>query len=263
VDVAAERIGGSLQANRALMLRAGASLDLPFRTSIRLSTERNPFILPGAAGSAWVSVASVTKSISLPRLLSGGTRGRIYRDLNGNGRLDRGEPGLAGVSLRRGPDIAVTDGRGVFHLPGNRREPFEADARSLPIGWLLPATTLSATTREIGATPVAPLHVTLTVDSTGGSRVPASDLANVVVSARDSTGWEWTARRTSDSTLIFDALPPGTYRVEIDVSGTRERLQAVDPSRSVILATGRAPAPLRILLRSRQLRFSSPRRGPQ
>lgn len=261
VDAAAERVGGSLGASRAMTIRAGVELDLPQRISIRLSAERNPWILPEAGGSAWMYVAGVSRAISLPRLSSRGTMGLVYRDLNGNGRRDAGETGMSGVALRRGADFTVTDGRGAFLLAGNDREAFEVDARSLPMGWILPSTAVPAGTRELGAVSVSPLTVFLALDAADTARVPGSELASLVVIARDSMGREWISRRTSDTTVVFDALPPGSYLVDIDASAAREPLRPVEERRAVIVTTGRALPPLRVVLRARQLRFSSPRRG--
>ena len=258
--LAAERIGGSIEASRAYTMRGSMNLALPLQATLRLGAERNPYVIPTAGSSAWMYVAGLTKSISLPRLARSGTQGRVYRDINGNGRPDRGEPGLAGVALRRGSEIAVTDDRGSFYLAGKSREPVEADARSLPMGWLLPSTTIPSAMRHIGALAVSPLQVSLSIDSADASRVPATELAKLVVSARDSSGWEWMSRRVSDSLVVFDALPPGTYTVSIDASAAREPLLPADGSRSVIVSSGRSPLPLRITLRTRQLRFSPPRR---
>jgi hypothetical protein len=261
VDAAAERVGGSLGASRAMTIRAGVEMDLPKRVSIRLSAERNPWILPEAGGSSWMYVAGVSRAISLPRLSSRGTKGLVYRDLNGNGRHDAGETGMPGVALRRGADFTVTDGRGAFILAGNERESFEVDARSLPMGWILPSTAVPAGTRQLGAVSVSPLTVLLALDAADTARVPRAELANLMVIARDSTGREWMSRRTSDTTVVFDALPPGSYLVDIEASAAREPLRPVDEQRPVIVTTGRALPPLRVVLRARQLRFSGPRRG--
>jgi hypothetical protein len=261
VDAAAERVGGSLGASRAMTMRAGVELDLPQRASVRLSAERNPWILPEAGGSAWMYVVGVSKAISLPSLASRGTKGVVYRDLNGSGRRDAGETGMPGVALRRGTDFTVTDSRGAFLLEGNEHEPFEVDARSLPLGWILPSTVVPAGTRQLGAVPVSSLTVTLALDAADTARVPRAELAHLVVIARDSTGREWMSRSTSDSTVVFDALPPGAYSVVIDASATREPLRPVDALRPVIVTTGRALPPLRVVLRARPLRFSSLRLG--
>lgn len=43
--------------------------------------------------------------------------GIVFEDRNGNGRQDRGEPGLAGIKLSDGVGIVTTDARGHYALP--------------------------------------------------------------------------------------------------------------------------------------------------
>src|SRR5688572_18122246 len=44
-------------------------------------------------------------------------RGTVFLDQNGNGRLDRSERGIAGVSVSNGLDVVQTDARGQYALP--------------------------------------------------------------------------------------------------------------------------------------------------
>lgn len=43
--------------------------------------------------------------------------GTVFEDRNGNGRQDAGDPGLPGIKLSDGVEIAVTDARGNYDLP--------------------------------------------------------------------------------------------------------------------------------------------------
>lgn len=43
-------------------------------------------------------------------------RGRVFEDLNVNGNLDAGEPGIAGVRVSDGIGVVVTDGQGNYEL---------------------------------------------------------------------------------------------------------------------------------------------------
>ncbi len=45
--------------------------------------------------------------------------GLVFHDLNGNGIHDHGEPGVAGVSVSNGEDVALTDKDGRYTLPMN------------------------------------------------------------------------------------------------------------------------------------------------
>jgi hypothetical protein len=44
-------------------------------------------------------------------------QGTAYDDRNGNGRQDAGEPGLAGVQISNGVELAITDAAGRYELP--------------------------------------------------------------------------------------------------------------------------------------------------
>lgn len=259
-DAAAERMGGSMNVARAMMLRAAIDVPLPF-AALRISAERNPWILPVAGGTPWMYVVGFTRSVRLPRLAPAGTHGVVYRDDNGNGRRDVGEPGLAGVALRRGAEFAVTDDRGVFVLAGNASDTYEVDARTLPMGLITPATTMAPSTRAIGAVAVQPLTIELLLDPADQGRVTGDMLRDVEVIARDDAGHEWLARRTSGTSAIFDALPPGTYAIDVDATAVREPLRMAASPAPVRIRAGSAPAPVRITMRPRQLRFSTPGRG--
>ncbi len=58
------------------------------------------------AGLSWTAQA-------LPPPCNGG---QVYEDRNGNGVRDSGEPGLPGIKLSDGTDIAVTDAQGEYNL---------------------------------------------------------------------------------------------------------------------------------------------------
>jgi hypothetical protein len=260
-DAAAEHLGGSIEAAKSLMVRAGLEVDLPLSATVRMSAERNPYVVPGAGASDWIYVFGISRAFGLPRLSGGGTRGTVYRDVNGNGKRDGGEPGFAGVMLRRGAEVAVTDNRGSFHLMGNERESYELDARSLPLGWITPSTVVAPATRSIGAVALSPIEVELVLDPADSARVSRSHLADLVVTLRDSTGRQWVSRRAAPSRHVFDAVPPGTYTVLVDASASSEPLRPVGDNPAVVIAGGRAVPPIRIVMRARALRFSNQRRN--
>src|SRR5690606_40914298 len=43
-------------------------------------------------------------------------KGYVYEDLNGNGKKDRREPGIAGVAVTNGVDVVQTDHKGSYAL---------------------------------------------------------------------------------------------------------------------------------------------------
>jgi hypothetical protein len=260
-NAAAERLGGFASGVQQMTLRAGLEIDLVFDAALLVSAERNPWIVVDGNQGSWMYVVGVTRTMRLPRFTASGTRGQVYRDVNGNGNMDPGEPGFAGVVLRRGNDLTMTDSRGNFLLVGDVQRPFEVDARSLPLGWLTSSTTFAASTRSIGVIAVSPLVVDLELDPSDTSRVTLADLEDVTVVAKDSIGREWMARRESRTRAVFDALPPGRYTVSIDASAAREPLRPAADIPPVRVATGRTVPPMKVILRARALRFSIPNPG--
>src|SRR5665213_3206327 len=70
-------------------------------------------------------------------LVSAAIRGVVFDDRNGNGIRDGGEPGIAGVAVSNGDEVALTDGEGRYELPSR------AGAMVFvvkPAGWRLPPT---------------------------------------------------------------------------------------------------------------------------
>jgi hypothetical protein len=64
----------------------------------------------------WDGATGRVQTAPGPSLERGGVAGRVFLDLNGNGRLDPGEPPLPGVRVRVGTRSAETDSDGVFHI---------------------------------------------------------------------------------------------------------------------------------------------------
>ncbi len=155
----------------------------------------------------------------------------------------------------------MSDARGVFTLGGDTHQSYEVDARSLPVGWLIASTIVPGSTRGIAAVAVSPLTVRLAVDEADTARVARAEVARVTVSLRDESGREWLGRRLSDSTLVFDALPPGRYQPVVDASATTSQLRVAGEPGVITIASGRIPPEVRLVLRARPLRFSNPNRG--
>jgi hypothetical protein len=94
------------------------------------------------------------------------------------------------------------------------------------------------------------------LDPADSARVSRVHLADLIVTLRDSTGRQWVSRRTAPSHHVFDAVPPGTYTVLVDASQSSEPLRPVGDNPAVVIAGGRAVAPIRIVMRARALRFT-------
>ncbi|MGE7773670.1 calcineurin-like phosphoesterase C-terminal domain-containing protein [Chitinophaga sp. NPDC101104] len=50
-------------------------------------------------------------------LASAQVKGRVFEDVNGNGKIDRKEKGIAGVNVSNGIEVVTTDAQGAYELP--------------------------------------------------------------------------------------------------------------------------------------------------
>lgn len=69
--------------------------------------------VPASAGEPYFATIEVVRG---PSASPDTVTGRVFDDRNRNGRLDDGEPGLAGVKVSNGRDVALTDASGRYRL---------------------------------------------------------------------------------------------------------------------------------------------------
>jgi hypothetical protein len=238
-------LGGRVQASGALgrltslgsgvhvlTQRLGLSARLPMATAVRLDVERNPW-LRATARTGWTTALRVERSFGTPALLRGSRGlGVVFEDRNGNGVRDPGERGLPGVVVRVGSEVVMTDAAGVYRLTRSGGGLPEVDERSLPFGLLVAPTGARAVRGDGGAGSLdIPVLVTggvevrldFVADSLAGTRGRES-LAEVTVRAIDAFGRRHLARLVSPGVLRFDALPAGTYQLEVDATAANEPL---------------------------------------
>jgi len=220
--------GGS----RFVTTRFNLSAILPFDAVVRLDRERNPLFSQIAGRSGWTTVLRIERSFGAPAFLSTArTGGVVFEDTNDNGRRDPGERGIAGVVVRSAGEVAVTDGAGVYRLARRQVALVQLDERSLPFGLMLaPRQDLIGTNdqqrtlRDIAVQPVSVIEIQLTLsDDPYVAGVPPS-LQSVSVMAIDREGRRFLARSEARGLRIFDALPPGEYRLDVDASEASEPL---------------------------------------
>jgi len=238
------------------VLRAGMQAPLPGELLLTVDVEHNPLLT--GRDAVWVPVVKLEHTLHLPGVARARARGVVYEDRNGNGVRDPGEPGISGVVVRRDGEAAVTDHNGAFVFRGTETAPVRIDETSLPFG-LVANPASGGQTGEgpftIGVWPTAAVTVRLvpTPDSTG--RLPHARLQAAGVRAVDQLGNSWSAVVDSAGVARFDALPPGTYRLELDVSNVREPVRVrgalptfqVVPGRPVpILTVPLLPRPIRL-----------------
>lgn len=258
---------GGLAARAVTSTRVALTLPLRRGLGVSLGAERGPFV--GAPGGGWITTLRIDRLERLPRFAVGPTR-RVFRDLNGNGRRDAGEPGAAGLIVRCAGRTAVTGRDGRFDCPGQAAA--EVDVRALPAGWIAPPTRAAApapdgadarrgvrrapAAGDLALVAIAPAVVQLRIADHDTLRVPWRDVAKIVVLARDSAGRPWVARPDSlvPGAFVFDALPTGRYAIDVDASALAEPLRAVSAERTLVVAGAARGAPLELLLRGRAVR---------
>ncbi len=63
-----------------------------------------------------VALLAMGTAVLGPATAAENARGQVFEDLNSNGRLDSGEPGIPGVRVSNGRDVVATDAAGAFEL---------------------------------------------------------------------------------------------------------------------------------------------------
>lgn len=152
----------------------------------------------------------------------GSTLVRVYRDGNGNGQRDPGEPLEKNVQISAGqiPVEKVTDGNGELIVDG--LEPFQPlligiDGSSLPDPLVQPSTPGVVVTPRPGMSLAIelPLVSAGDVDGTlvraGGGTLEGVDLELVTVEGRVAA----TTRSDFDGFFLFEGVPYGRYTVRI------------------------------------------------
>jgi hypothetical protein len=241
----------------------GADFTLPGGRRLSLEAQRNPYLVALGGSGAWLVTVRIEQGLHVPRFGRSDNDGLVFRDLDGNSRQDAGEPGVAGVIVRRGGETAVTDADGRFRFATSGVGVIQVDVRSLPPGVVAPPTGAADSVRhEIGLVAVSSAEVHLVLVDGAASRVSAKDLAKVIVSARDSAGRSWLARSSGDAVVAFDALPPGRYTVEVDAAGSDEPLWPAAELPVLRVRDGATPLSVEVLLRARAMKVRVMSPGP-
>jgi hypothetical protein len=204
-------------------LRAGVRVPLPAALALTLDAEHNPLFFSTVA-RGWNVAIKLEYGTVVPVLgLHPAVRGKVYEDRNGNGQRDPGEPGLAGVMVRRAGESVITDAAGRYRFLTRADAPARLDESSLSFGLIAPFD--ASRSADLAVLPTSPVTVRLvpTRDSTqaaGGG----SELTNIRVQARDQAGNIWSARADSQGVAVLHSLPPGIYQIELDLTGLQTPL---------------------------------------
>lgn len=211
-------------------------------------------IVPAPPGTILANVnfaqRSVTGLLFGNRPITGSISGVKFNDLNGNGTRDAGEPGLAGVTIRRTsstselPGVPVTvvtgaDGAftfndvplGVYTLTETVPAGFVQTAPPAPgtIGVTLTESSRNSTGNTFGNRQAGGVSGTK-FDDTNGNGVRDSGepgLAGVTIRLTDAAGAVRTTTTDASGNFTFAGVAPGTYTVsEIVPAGFRQTAPA-------------------------------------
>jgi hypothetical protein len=172
-----------------------------------------------------------------PSIERAGLAGRVFRDLNFNGRWDAGEPGVAGVRVLVGSKMATSDSDGTFRvwdLVPFEPVPVYVDSLSIDSPLLVPAFALATIVPgpnrfrtldvPIIAAGVLEGHVSRDL---GGGHEPAGAVPLVLVDRR--TGTERHFSSFSDGAFYVMSVTPGRYTLAVDESVLRAWQMTAQP----------------------------------
>jgi hypothetical protein len=245
-----ERMGFSLGGVSPVTTRLSLAAPIGFGMDITAIAERNPFMSMNGAGG-WMTAIRIDHSRFLPRPIASGETHIVYHDLDGNGIRDNNEAGFGGLVVRCGSRTVITAADGRFKCESS--EAAFVDPRSLPIGWLAPGIRADQrAARDIGLIAVTAVRVRLDLGDVDTIRVTRAELAKLIVVARDTSGQPWLARDLGGGSLVFDALPPGHYVVDVDASELQEPLKV--RGRSEFAVGDGSSAEVRVTLTGRAMK---------
>lgn len=251
-------VGTSLTPVRTA-LRSGVTTVLRSGYEVSASLERNPFLTDSRGRVGWIAAMRVSLTAELltsDRLMTPGT---VFRDLNGNGRRDEGERGVAGVTLVYDRMRFTTSRAGEYRVPRSYRGRLGIDPRTIPAGLVQHPRTLvdSVERRDIPLVPTGSVVLRLEVQLDPDGRMPAVNLDNADVWLRDADGFEWVGRHLGEGRVAFEHVPVGPYVVRTDFSRLAETVRADDVT--FVLAPGDNEQ-VSLPVRGRSIRLITPPR---
>ncbi|MDQ8153594.1 MAG: hypothetical protein P3B98_02930, partial [Gemmatimonadota bacterium] len=232
-------------------VHAVVGLALPGGLRVLAGAQRDALMAVGGMGGGMVYSLRVERSSLAPGFAHFAQRsGVVYLDLNDNGVLDHGEPGLPGIIVRAGSARATTDRSGHYELNADAGAP-SVDVRTLEEGMRLGAPA-KAGSRDIPVRATSRLDVVVRREESFGRQatVPAS----IIVSVRDAAGKEWVVVADASGRAHFDALPSGTYLVSAASDNENAPLRIEPVTVRIVAGVGKAPH-VELVSRARPIRF--------
>ena len=210
-------------------------------TRTRLAQTGSQALTYSSGSVAWDPHSRLVKLGDGADLDRTGVSGVLFRDDNGNGVRDPGEPGLAGIPVSVGGLAAQTDSNGRFAAWGlypSERVPIAVDTLALPDPhYLLPAAVI-----RVLPTPNAFGEVQIPVEvgaEIAGFVVMGDEaVAGVPVVLRElNTGKEITVTTFADGAFYKTAVPPGDYEVTLP-EAVLDRMKVTAPPISIFVPPG-------------------------
>ncbi|HTT68425.1 MAG TPA: carboxypeptidase-like regulatory domain-containing protein [Gemmatimonadales bacterium] len=229
----------------------GATLELGLTTATagprvgtrsRLATQTGSSELTFASGSvAWDPRTRLVKTGDAAALDRSGVSGVLFRDDNGNGVQDPGEPGLPDIPIRVGGLAAQTDSEGRFAVWGLfPTEPVQIDVDTLSLPdphMLLPAPVIRVRPSPNAFGAVA-LPVVVGAEIAGFVVLGEEPVPGVPVVLRDlNSGKEITVVTFANGGFYRGAVPPGDYEVTLP-DAVLDRLNAYAPPLEIFVPPG-------------------------
>lgn len=225
-------LASSLQAG--IRLRAGEaprfSLSFTTRASAAFAQARTVASERSSAsmsldGGVALGASEGAAFFNLPGTGQAGVGGRVFLDLNGNGRLDDGEPGAAGVPVTVGGHRQETKSDGSFRSWGLRPyEPALVQVDSLSLDFhLKPAEAEIVVRPSPNRFETVDVPLVRTREVTGRVRGGGSGpVGGVMVEVVDEAGQVIVAGRTfSDGEIYLQRVPVGSYTLRVADSSLR------------------------------------------
>lgn len=220
---------------------------------------RNGFFANSAVGGLWSGAlkVSVDTRFGMPSLLTK-VAGVVFNDLNGNGKRDAGEPGVADVELEVNRLRIRTDDNGEYRLPPNVRGRVRVTSSRLPAGFVLgpQAQDRDFERGDIPLRQTGQLQVELRLAANREGIQPRVSLDRVGIVVVGEDGLEWAGRQVEPGIILFDALPAGRYTFRLEAPRAEEPIRLEDGVLAEV-----APTVLRavtLTLRGRDVRLIDP-----
>ncbi len=186
---------------------------------------------------------------------SGGVKGKVFLDYNGNARPDPDEPGLESIQVRLGSFSCQTDQNGAFVLPGlgaYGKVRISLDLKSVPanytpthgtqIAYISPG---SLTEVNLGVIPVISISGVLLADVPGEKKKTLTGVRVYLVD-RETGKTQGDSITASDGSYYIGDVRPGTYLVRIDTDTLPKQCSLVESERLVEVQPEREPQDLKL-----------------